>query len=204
MSSPHPRSPLIYDIRVLGRRAGVMDETSRDVRLGTAVGTDIIAVPAGTTLRVDARLESVLEGVLVTGTVESVAEGACVRCLEPVALPVATTFQELFAYADRVAHHQQVGDDDADRYVLGGDLLDLEPVLRDAVVLQLPFQPVCRPDCPGLCAQCGAPLADDPDHAHDTVDPRWASLQALSTGGAGGDEPGATGPGCAETPEKRN
>lgn len=181
-----------------------MDETSREIRLSDEVGTDIIAVPAGTTLQVDARFESVLEGVLATGTVEGVAQGSCVRCLEPVSLPVQAPFQELFAYADRACHHQEVGDDDEDLSVLDGDLLDLEPVLRDAVVLQLPFQPVCRPDCPGLCAQCGALLADYPGHAHDNIDPRWASLQALATGGASGNDPGAAGPGCADTEEKRN
>lgn len=181
-----------------------MDEVTRDVRLDDEVGTDIIAIPAGSNLRVDARFESALEGVLATGTVESVARGACVRCLEAVLLPVQASFQELFAYADRAAHHQEVGDDDEDRYVLEGDLLDLEPMLRDAVVLQLPFQPVCRPDCPGLCPQCGALLADDPHHGHDTIDPRWASLQALATGGAANDDPGAAAPGWAETDEKRN
>ena len=74
----------------------------------------------------------------------------------------------------------EVGVDDEEQYVLRGDMLDLEPVLRDAVVPALPFQPVCRQDCPGLCSECGAHLADDPDHAHDSIDPRWAALQALA------------------------
>ncbi len=201
MTSPDPRSPLVYDIRVLGRRAGTMDESSRAVRLADEVGTEVIAVPAGSTLQVETRLESVLEGVLATGTVESVARGACVRCLEPVSQQVLAPFQELFAYADRAAHHHEVGDDDEDQYVLQGDLLDLEPVIRDAVVLQLPFQPVCRPDCPGLCPQCGALLADDPDHGHDTIDPRWASLQALASGEGDAD---GLGPAQQQPQEKRN
>lgn len=175
-----------------------MEQESRDVELADEMGTDVIAVPAGSVLQVQTRLESVLEGVLATGTADAVARGACVRCLEPVDLPVQASFQELFAYADRAAHHQQVGDDDGDRSVLEGDQLDLEPVVRDAVVLALPFQPVCRPDCPGLCVQCGASLADDPDHAHDTIDPRWASLQAFAAGEAGGDA------GLAPMQEKRN
>ena len=63
---------------------------------------------------------------------------------------------------------------------LEGDLLDLEPLVRDAVVLELPFQPLCSDDCPGLCPECGARLADNPDHAHDAAtDPRWAGLVAL-------------------------
>jgi uncharacterized protein len=72
------------------------------------------------------------------------------------------------------------------------DLFDLEPVLRDAVVPSLPFQPVCREDCPGLCSECGAHLADDPDHHHEVIDPRWSALQALTT-----DTP-------SNTEEKRN
>ena len=65
--------------------------------------------------------------------------------------------------------------------MLQGDLVDLEPLLRDAVVLALPFQPLCMDDCPGLCPECGARLADDPDHAHDAaIDPRWAALADLS------------------------
>ena len=53
-------------------------------------------------------------------------------------------------------------------------------MLHDAVVLALPLQPLCRDDCPGLCATCGARLADDPEHHHDKVDPRWAGLQDLN------------------------
>jgi uncharacterized protein len=61
-----------------------------------------------------------------------------------------------------------------------GDLIDLEPVLRDQVVLALPFQPLCTDDCPGLCPECGARLADEPGHKHeDRTDPRWAALGGL-------------------------
>jgi uncharacterized protein len=63
---------------------------------------------------------------------------------------------------------------------LNGDLLDLEPVVRDAVVLALPFNPLCDPDCQGLCVSCGVRMADaEPGHSHDEVDPRWASLALL-------------------------
>ena len=66
---------------------------------------------------------------------------------------------------------------------LQGDLVDLEPLLRDAVVLALPFQPLCEDDCPGLCIECGARFADDPDHAHEEpVDPRWGKLADLQQG----------------------
>ena len=86
------------------------------------------------------------------------------------------SFQELFVYDDRGQDHGRSDlDDEVSR--LEGDLLDLEPLLRDAVVLALPFQPLCEDDCPGLCAECGARLADDPDHTHEAaIDPRWACL----------------------------
>jgi uncharacterized protein len=63
---------------------------------------------------------------------------------------------------------------------MDGDRLDLEPTLRDALVPALPFQPVCDPDCPGLCSRCGARLLDDPDHSHEDNDPRWAALAGLT------------------------
>jgi uncharacterized protein len=78
-----------------------------------------------------------------------------------------------------VEHHDHDLDDETS--MLEDDLLDLEPLLRDAVVLALPFTPLCEDDCPGLCTECGARLADDPDHTHEApIDPRWAGLTALT------------------------
>ncbi len=169
-----------------------MVELSRTVEAPADFGTEVLRVDEGETLEVDLRLESVLEGVLVTGSVRGTASGACVRCLDPLHHEVETAFQELFAYADRAAHHQQVGDAEAaDEYRVEDGMVDLEPVLRDSVVPALPFQPVCRPDCPGLCSECGARLADDPDHRHDVIDPRWAALRDLA------------GPATRDTEEKR-
>ena len=161
-----------------------MQELTRRVEAPEAIGTDVIAVPAGEPLELEVRLESVVEGILVSGSVRATATGACVRCLEPATYPVDASFQELFAYTDRAAHHHEVGADanGADEDVvreLEGDLIDLEPVLRDAVVPTLPFKPMCRPDCPGLCSECGVKLADDPDHHHDVFDPRWSALRGM-------------------------
>lgn len=129
----------------------------------------------------------------MSGSARATARGICGRCLDPMSLPVTADFQELFAYADRAAHHRQVSPDaDEDEvFAMVGDLIDLEPMLRDAVVPALPFQPVCRPDCPGLCSECGVRLADHPGHRHDLIDPRWSALSVLLTA-----EP--------ETEEKRN
>lgn len=184
MTRLDPRKPLVLSTRELNRRPGSMQEVRRTVVAPELLGTDIIAIPAGAPLELEIRLESVVEGVLVSGSVRATATGACVRCLEPATYAVDASFQELFAYPDRAAHHHEVGADSdmtrgAEVHELVGEMVDLEPVLRDAVVPSLPFQPVCREDCPGLCSECGALLAQDPDHQHDSVDPRWASLSGL-------------------------
>ena len=144
-----------------------------DTPLGTAVGEGV------------GRLEAVVEGVLVTGTVSAELEGECARCLEAVRSEIDADLCELFVYDEADGPQGSQDDEDDDTSRLQGDLLDLEPLLRDAVVLALPFQPLCQDDCPGLCVECGARLADDPDHRHeDPIDPRWAALQGL----AGGDQ----------------
>ena len=180
MSRLDPRSSWVLDTKEVGRRPGSMTELTREVAAPAEFGTDVMAVAEGDPISLDLRLESVVEGVLVTGSARAIATGACVRCLDPVTEEVDARFQELFAYADRAAHHLEVGDEDAaEEYVIEDGLIDLETLLRDTVVPTLPFQPVCRPDCPGLCSECGAPLAADPDHRHDVIDPRWAALNTL-------------------------
>ncbi len=162
-----------------------MKRLSREAKAPTDLGVEFIGVRQGAPVQLDLRLESVMEGVLVTGTARAWLEGECVRCLESLEQECEADFQELFSYpdADDRSRDADTGDDaeDEDTLFLEGDFFALEPVLRDAVVLSLPLQPVCREDCPGLCPDCGARLADDPDHRHDeAVDIRWAALQGLA------------------------
>ena len=150
---------------------------SRTVPAPADLGIEVLGVPEGSPVELDLRLEAVMEGVLVTGTARGALEGECVRCLEPLTDEVEVRFQELFVYDDQDVDP----DEELEVSKLQDDLVDLEPLLRDAVVLALPFQPLCQDDCPGLCAECGARLADDPDHTHgEPVDPRWAALSALT------------------------
>lgn len=180
MTRLDPRSEMVLDTKLVGRRPGTMSELTREVGAPSDFGTVVMRVEQGQPLTLDLRLESVVEGVLVTGSVRGTATGACVRCLDPVTHPVDGAFQELFVYAERHAHHHEVGDEDAaEESRVEDGLIDLEPLLRDTVVPALPFQPVCRADCPGLCSECGAALAQDPDHRHDAIDPRWAALGGL-------------------------
>lgn len=174
MSRLDPRDPLVLDTRDVARRPGQMRRISRTAPAPEGMGLDVVGVPAGTDLELQLRLESVVEGLLVSGTVRAHAVGECVRCLDPVELDVELPVQELYAYPDA----SSAEDEDVQR--LEEDLLDLTGVVRDGVVLALPLQPVCRDDCPGLCPVCGARLADDPQHQHEQVDPRWAALQEMS------------------------
>ena len=163
-----------------------MRTVSRSVSAPAGLGSDVVGVPEGSDVELDLRLESVVEGVLVTGTARVRVEGECVRCLDPVTFSQEVRVQELYYYPD-----QNTDDEEAGR--LEGDFVDLEPLLRDAVVLGLPFRPVCRDDCQGLCPECGERLEDDPGHAHQQDDPRWAALQALTVEQARKAPAGTTG-----------
>jgi uncharacterized protein len=172
----HPRSAFVFDLRELGRRPGAMREYRREVPAPAGLGPDVIGVPEGAPLALDLRLESVTEGVLVTGTVAAPLTGQCARCLDPITDELTVDVCELFAYRDS-ATDETTGEDEVFR--IDGDLLDVEPVVRDAVVLALPWTPLCREDCPGLCPTCGQRLAELPErHSHDQLDPRWAALAA--------------------------
>ena len=173
-----PRAPLVLDTRDLPRRPGAMRVIQRTVHAPSDLGLDLIRVPEGADLTLDLRLESVTEGVLVSGTVAGPVEGECGRCLRPVTDAVRVSLQELYAYEDSTTE-ETTEEDEVGR--LQGDLLDLEPALRDAVVLALPNHPRCREDCPGLCPECGVPRDELPaDHSHERLDPRWAALAKLT------------------------
>ncbi|MBC6462293.1 YceD family protein [Actinomadura sp. HBU206391] len=179
LSRLDPRAPLVLDTRALGRRPGSMREESLTVPAPESLGVEMVGVPKDAELELDLRLEAVMEGVLVTGTTRVPLVGECSRCLDPLASTFEVEFQELFVYPDiRIGSMRHAAGEDELR--LEGDFIDLEPALRDAVVLALPLSPLCRDDCPGLCTECGVRLADaEPGHHHDAVDPRWAALKDL-------------------------
>jgi uncharacterized protein len=188
-------------MRQLGRQAGSALTRTRIVPAPDDLHLELIGVPVGADVALEVRFEAVSEGVLATGTAIAPLAGECARCLAPLTSSVTASFQELYLYADgRHDRHdkhdkhekhdrydkndrndEQEEQDAGELYYLDGDLLDLEPAFRDAVVLALPMSPLCREDCPGLCAECGAPLADaGPGHRHDAAaDPRWAPLKQL-------------------------
>ena len=134
------------------------------------IGIAMIGVPPGSAIDLDVTLEAVVEGVLGTGTAEVGLGGQCARCLEEITGDTVVDLQELYLYPGK-----EVDDEEASR--IEDEMIDLEPLLRDAVVLDLPFTPLCRPDCAGLCPTCGVNLNREPEHSHDdTIDSRWAGL----------------------------
>jgi uncharacterized protein len=173
-----PRSPLVLDTRDLPRRPGAMRAMRRVVPAPKDLGLELVVVPEGAELHLELRLESVSEGVLVSGTVTGALTGECGRCLRPISDTLDVTIQELYAY-EHSTTVETTDEDEVSR--LQGDLIDLEPALRDAVVLALPTTPLCREDCPGLCPECGAHWDELPaGHSHRQVDARWAALQRLA------------------------
>ena len=172
----------------LPRRAGEMREYQLDIPVKEDFGVPLISIRAGDFIEVDARLESVTEGVLLSAQVYAVAKGECIRCLDPVELVIERKIQELYNYeptnerGKKRKHEDEVIDLDAEEELtMDGNIMDLEVPIRDAVVLSLPINPLCSDECLGLCPECGGKWAELPaDHAHDVVDPRWASLGSLS------------------------
>ena len=141
------------------------------------IGLDLIGVQQGAGLELDLRLESVSEGVLVSGTVTAPTSGECARCLSGITGDVEVRLTELFAYPDS-ATEATTSEDEVGHVI--DDTVDLEQPIIDAVGLELPFSPLCRPDCPGLCPDCGVALATaEPGHHHELIDPRWAKLAEM-------------------------
>ncbi|MBT1610224.1 YceD family protein [Curtobacterium poinsettiae] len=188
-------SPYALRVRDLAHRPGEMREHSLDIEVPDAMGAGLIAVRQGAELRIDVKLEGLHEGVLVSGHASADAAGECSRCLIDISEPIEVDFAELFAYD---------ASEDFDFFVRD-DHVDTEQVVRDAVVLSLPFQPVCRPDCPGLDPVTGERLADLGEQpARQVIDPRWAALSGitLDDSAAGSTDGDTTAPKTTEGEER--
>ena len=167
---PAHNNPYLVPVHDLMHRPGEMRERVLEFDAPERLGEAVAFVEEGAPIRVDLRLEGLHDGILVTGDVDVTADGECVRCLDPVELPLEVEFQELFAYSE----------DEAFDFAIRDDHVDLESVVRDAVVLALPFQPVCRPDCPGLDPATGEKLEDGAVMQNrEVTDPRWAALEGF-------------------------
>jgi uncharacterized protein len=160
-------SPLVLDVQELlehpgSRREIEFDAAVPDLRAGLAA------------VRGDVHLDLVLEvldgGVLVRGELTGTATAQCRRCLKDVEQPFEIEGSELY---------RPPGDVWEDGYALKDGTIDLEPMARDLIVLELPTSPLCRPDCKGLCSRCGADLNEGPCACGAEIDPRWSALKDL-------------------------
>ncbi|HWG01360.1 MAG TPA: YceD family protein [Trebonia sp.] len=178
-------SDFVFDMRSLSRSAGSYREETRAAVVPEDLGSGLVTVPGGAEVALELRFEAVSEGVLVTGSAVAPIKGECARCLDPLSSAIEVAIQELYLYLPDPGEDE----DDGEERFLDGDRLDLEPAFRDAVVLALPLSPLCREDCPGLCAECGVRLADaGPDHGHGgNIDPRWSALRQLDVSGGAED-----------------
>ena len=163
------RHAFVVPVADLLRRPGSVREEHREAVLdGLAVSGS--AVVEGAPVTVDAHLESVNEGIVVTGHVRAPWRGECRRCLRTVEDELDATLLEVFEPEPVEGETRR----------LEGTTIDLEPVARESVLLELPQAPLCGEACRGLCDQCGADRNADPAHTHEAPgDPRWSALDAL-------------------------
>jgi uncharacterized protein len=168
----HVTGPFVLPIRDIIHRSGEMREHTLEVPAPAKWGEGLVSIPEGEPVVVEVRLESVHEGILASGDIDTQYAGVCSRCLTDITEGLQVEFQELFAYP---------GEEEAD-FEVQDDHVDLETLVREAVVLSLPFQPVCQPDCPGLDPVTGERLADSAgSQQSEPLDPRWAALQDYTT-----------------------
>ncbi len=162
----------VFDLARLSLRSGegrrlLLEATPGDFRFGEdRYATDPPVVPV--TLDVSRMIGG---GWSLRLRFAAALAGPCMRCLEPAAPLVEVDAREV---------ERQGGGAELDSPYVEGEELDLRRWAHDALALALPAQVLCRPDCAGLCPQCGANLNDEPGHAHERApDPRWATLSEL-------------------------
>jgi uncharacterized protein len=174
--SKHVTAPaLAVDVRELLQHPGAHKHVVLRATLPD-LATPVASVPAGSPVTADAEIESVVEGLLVTGKVGATVTLRCVRCLRDVEHELEVEVRELFTLRSRDG-----GEEDEGYAVLPDDRLPLDTMARDALVLAFPPFPLCRPDCAGLCPECGADrnTSDCGHGGSGAVDPRWAALAGL-------------------------
>ena len=187
-------NPFVVSLHDLLRRPGEMKIANFSIDEHEAIGTEIVSVLPTTSIDIDLRLESVSEGVLATGEVHTEADAQCGRCLENVIFDIDESFVQLFYYLPSAPNKGKKkggkGDkkedltlaelEEEEALFIENDMIDLDLPVRDAVVLNLPLNPLCSEDCLGLCPDCGLKLIDLPeDHSHPKTDIRWAGLEGL-------------------------
>ncbi len=162
------------DVRELVRAPGSARRDELDEPI-PGLATELARVPEDRSVHADLLFEGVVEGILVSGSIRGIMSFSCARCLNLTDSAFDLPVQELFVPG--------AGEAD-DEYPLPEEgVLDLEPMIRDAVVLAMPFAPLCRPGCRGLCARCGGDLNLGECTCPPEADARWGALQEIDWGG---------------------
>jgi uncharacterized protein len=162
--------PFVVNVADLVKRPGARRRERVEGRLAEPVKVVDTEVRREVPVVVGTLLEWVSDGLLATGVAEGAWEAPCRRCLKHAEGDLRVDFQELFEASPR----------EGESYRLGHDSIDLEPLAREALTLELPLAPLCRQDCRGLCPTCGADLnLGDCDCPPVGADPRWAALDVL-------------------------
>lgn len=180
-------SSFIVPLTHLQRRPGNMWEAEMSFKAPSDMGVALAQVDPNSTIDAEVRLESVLDGVLASVNVDYSVNAECARCLEPLEWQDSCEFVELFLYPETDSRGREIhgtvrelgeGDTESVTRFVQDDSVDLEEVIRDAIVLDLPLKPLCDPGCEGLCPTCGE-KRESGDHDHVVTDPRWSALAAF-------------------------
>ncbi|NMN00785.1 DNA-binding protein [Bifidobacterium sp. DSM 109958] len=192
MSRPED-SPWAVSVAQIAARAGQSKAIDRAFPAPDGIGDSIVGVTAGDDVQVTGSFDSIVDGIVFTGRITAPAHAECTRCLKPITHDWTADVTAFFPFDGSRDSRDSRGrggdevdivageDESEDTYPLisGGAFADIEALLRDTLVETLPLQPLCRPDCRGLCSQCGVDLNEHPDHHHDVTDIRFAALADL-------------------------
>ena len=190
-------SPWAVSVAQVASRPGQSKEIDATFPAPSGIGDEIVGVDEGADVSVVGSFDSIVDGLILNARISAPVHAECTRCLKPIQRDWTVNVTSFFPYEDKSAagkggkagkngKEEEVdiiaGEDEAedtDPLLDGGAWADLEALLRDTLVEELPLQPLCKPDCKGLCSQCGIDLNENPDHQHDMTDIRFAALEGL-------------------------
>ena len=173
----------------VGSRAGQTMQVDRDFPAPGGIGDSIVGVKEGEPIHVNGQFDSIIDGLIFTGTFTAPVTAVCARCDRDLSGDWSEQVTAFFPYEDADAGKTKNEDveiiageeESGDTYPLidNGAFANIEPLLRDTFVSALPINTLCKPDCKGLCPQCGLDLNESPEHVHEVTDLRFADLEAL-------------------------
>lgn len=190
-------SPWAVSVAQVASRPGQSKEIDATFPAPSGIGDEIVGVDEGADVSVVGSFDSIVDGLILNARISAPVHAECTRCLKPIQRDWTVNVTSFFPYEDKSAagkggkagkngKEEEVdiiaGEDEAEDtcpLLDGGAWADLEALLRDTLVEELPLQPLCKPDCKGLCSQCGIDLNENPDHQHDMTDIRFAALEGL-------------------------